>query len=226
MANWTKFEGDGTQVQKSIMDLIQCKICCEIIENPKALPCLHTYCLDCLQEWIHGTAAKIICPECKESFVLPTQGVLGLPSNFFVAKLREEPVVNFVNLYRQRHIKCGLCKQLCVLDLTGENMDYQNYVCRSCLETCITDSNELECGNGQTAKVSLFGEQCPKHRGQIVNYFCETCGVMLCHHCIVLNHPEATCRVFSMEPISMGKSQDIKEHDIVCEQVVEEKVQC
>ena len=122
MANWTKFEGDGTQVQKSIMDLIQCKICCEIIENPKALPCLHTYCLDCLLEWTHGTAAKIICPECKESFVLPTQGVLGLPSNFFVAKLRElleGPVTKLVNLDHQRHINMNNISKLI---LRGNNI--------------------------------------------------------------------------------------------------------
>ncbi len=76
-------------------DLTHCGICNETITDPKTLPCLHTFCLDCLQEWsrreketISGT---ITCPvlSCKKITLIPDDGVDNFPGNVFVTSLIE-----------------------------------------------------------------------------------------------------------------------------------------
>ena len=74
-------------------DLTKCGICKDTITDPKALPCLHTFCLVCLREWTdHDTttsSSHVICPACKKAFSLPDEGVEGLPGNVFVTSLME-----------------------------------------------------------------------------------------------------------------------------------------
>ena len=77
-----------------------CGICLSIYEVPKALPCLHSFCLACLQEWIsHFTSnvdtysRAVPCPNCRKDCILPATGVEGLPTNFFLTERNrvEEP---------------------------------------------------------------------------------------------------------------------------------------
>ena len=80
-------------------DLTKCGICKETVTDPKALPCLHTFCLVCLREWIshdHGDGASsstestlVVCPACKKTVHLPVDGVDGFPGNIFVQTLME-----------------------------------------------------------------------------------------------------------------------------------------
>jgi len=40
----------AASVTKDLTDLTTCPICLELFDNPKSLPCLHAFCLKCLQE--------------------------------------------------------------------------------------------------------------------------------------------------------------------------------
>ncbi|XP_053376733.1 histidine-rich glycoprotein-like [Mercenaria mercenaria] len=37
-------------------DLVHCPVCLEVYEQPRALPCLHTFCSTCIQEYINAAA--------------------------------------------------------------------------------------------------------------------------------------------------------------------------
>ena len=70
-------------------DLARCGICNEIINHPKALHCLHTFCLECLREWSKPNKETVTCPvlHCKKTTPMPSNGVDGLPGNVFVSSL-------------------------------------------------------------------------------------------------------------------------------------------
>ncbi|XP_077866138.1 E3 ubiquitin-protein ligase TRIM71-like [Saccoglossus kowalevskii] len=47
-------------------DFLSCSICLEIYKNPKVLPCLHTYCQQCLRQRQLSTDHPPVCETCQE----------------------------------------------------------------------------------------------------------------------------------------------------------------
>ena len=86
-SNWEKVHQEVT-----------CAICLELLDDPKSMPCLHTYCKKCLMEAIakrphdpdlpQGRPA-INCPLCRAEVALSDQGIEALPSNFSATRLAE-----------------------------------------------------------------------------------------------------------------------------------------
>jgi len=74
---------------KLLDDITECPICTEVYTDPRVLPCVHTYCLKCIEAWSKDKQPgdEVACPLCRKEFTLSSNGVVDLPKNFFVAKL-------------------------------------------------------------------------------------------------------------------------------------------
>uniref|UniRef100_A0A671L6E5 RING-type E3 ubiquitin transferase n=1 Tax=Sinocyclocheilus anshuiensis TaxID=1608454 RepID=A0A671L6E5_9TELE len=68
---------------------LMCSICLEHYHNPKVLPCLHTFCERCLQNYIPPQSLTLSCPVCRQTSILPEKGVAALQNNFFITNLME-----------------------------------------------------------------------------------------------------------------------------------------
>ncbi|XP_039637310.1 tripartite motif-containing protein 3-like isoform X2 [Perca fluviatilis] len=66
-----------------------CSICLDHYHNPKVLPCLHTFCEKCLQNYIPPQSLTLSCPVCRQTSILPEKGVAALQNNFFITNLME-----------------------------------------------------------------------------------------------------------------------------------------
>ena len=86
-SNWEKIRQEVT-----------CVICCELFEDPKSMPCLHTYCKKCLMEAVakrpHDAEfprdrPAINCPLCRAEVPLSDKGIEELPTNFSAARIVE-----------------------------------------------------------------------------------------------------------------------------------------
>ncbi|KAF3840913.1 hypothetical protein F7725_006775 [Dissostichus mawsoni] len=66
-----------------------CSICLDHYHNPKVLPCLHTFCESCLQNYIPPESLTLSCPVCRQTSILPEKGVSALQNNFFITNLME-----------------------------------------------------------------------------------------------------------------------------------------
>ncbi|XP_056298405.1 tripartite motif-containing protein 3-like isoform X1 [Pseudoliparis swirei] len=66
-----------------------CSICLDRYSNPKVLPCLHTFCESCLQNYIPPESLTLSCPVCRQTSILPEKGVCALQNNFFITNLME-----------------------------------------------------------------------------------------------------------------------------------------
>ncbi|XP_035681898.1 E3 ubiquitin-protein ligase TRIM56-like isoform X2 [Branchiostoma floridae] len=77
--------GVASQIKE---EFLVCQICFEDYDKPKVLPCQHTFCQKCLKEML-AKMGKLTCPNCRLECQLPQNGVEGLPTSFFVNKLRD-----------------------------------------------------------------------------------------------------------------------------------------
>uniref|UniRef100_A0A8C8LYF9 RING-type E3 ubiquitin transferase n=1 Tax=Oncorhynchus tshawytscha TaxID=74940 RepID=A0A8C8LYF9_ONCTS len=124
-----------------------CSICLDHYHNPKVLPCLHTFCEICLQNYIPPESLTLSCPVCRQTSILPEKGVSALQNNFFITNLME---------VLQRDPECSrleACsvlesvnaaaagKPLCCPNHEGKVMEFY---CESC-ETAMC----LECTKGE-----------------------------------------------------------------------------
>ncbi|TNN63530.1 Tripartite motif-containing protein 3 [Liparis tanakae] len=101
-----------------------CSICLDHYSNPKVLPCLHTFCESCLQNYIPPESLTLSCPVCRQTSILPEKGVCALQNNFFITNLME--VMEFY---------CESCETAMCLDCTeGEHRDHVTVPLRDVVE--------------------------------------------------------------------------------------------
>jgi len=60
----------------------KCPICQEDVKDPRLLPCIHSFCLECLENYCRSESKlpgdDVPCPECRHEFQIPEDGVAGL----------------------------------------------------------------------------------------------------------------------------------------------------
>ncbi|XP_030007584.1 tripartite motif-containing protein 3-like isoform X3 [Sphaeramia orbicularis] len=124
-----------------------CSICLDHYHNPKVLPCLHTFCEKCLQNYIPPQSLTLSCPVCRQTSILPEKGVAALQNNFFITNLME---------VLQRDPECSRPEACNVLESAGAAIACQplscpnhegkvmEFYCESC-ETAMC----LECTEGE-----------------------------------------------------------------------------
>ncbi|XP_028631405.1 tripartite motif-containing protein 3 isoform X1 [Arvicanthis niloticus] len=82
-------DSPGPEVQPMDKQFLVCSICLDRYRCPKVLPCLHTFCERCLQNYIPPQSLTLSCPVCRQTSILPEQGVSALQNNFFISSLME-----------------------------------------------------------------------------------------------------------------------------------------
>ncbi|KAG7168591.1 RING finger protein nhl-1-like 2, partial [Homarus americanus] len=102
-------------------DELTCAICLDLLHRPRSLPCGHTFCLLCLQNYVNSCRTMFTCPSCRGAAQVPSEGVMGLPTNTMLAKgaklLRERQKKSSGTLVcasceTSLDVKaCGHCKQ-------------------------------------------------------------------------------------------------------------------
>ena len=67
--------------------VLMCLICRSLFDDhdhqPKFLPCHHTFCKDCLREYVRQMGDDIECPSCRKPATIPAAGVAALQTNFY-----------------------------------------------------------------------------------------------------------------------------------------------
>jgi len=116
------FKGDQhTSNWEKVRQEVTCTICLELLNDPKSMPCLHTYCKKCLMEALAKRPndpdmpcdrPAINCPLCRAEVALSDQGIEALPSNFSASRLVETVQLQD-QLNENRKPKCDGCKEGC-----------------------------------------------------------------------------------------------------------------
>ena len=72
-------------------NFLNCSICFEIYRDPRALPCQHGFCRECLEQCLESSEDKetLVCPVCREEVKLTKERVDKLPVHFLVSSLKD-----------------------------------------------------------------------------------------------------------------------------------------
>ena len=164
--------------------------------DPKQLPCLHSFCLHCLNgiQRTSGRRDKIACPECRQEFKVPDNGNLAaLPTNFRINSLLDVLAIKECNT---TGVKCGNC----------DNRSKESHYCFRCCAfwcgECITFHNGMKANKDHYAlALEDFQDHdfenilkqptfcvIPDHEKREIELFCNICEVAICNSCALTNH--------------------------------------
>jgi len=78
-----------SSADKELGDMTECPICTEVFTDPRVLPCIHTFCLQCLLNYGKDKRPghRMPCPLCRKEFTVPDDGLPGTQKNFLMEKL-------------------------------------------------------------------------------------------------------------------------------------------
>ena len=180
---------------------LTCSICLDQYTNPKALPCLHSFCLDCLKgvtvlpEVTQQGHYSLPCPTCRSPCQLPAQqGIETLPPSFTINNLTE--VYNLLKkVTGNRHTSCDSC----------DNTNAVHY-CKQCAkflcQQCLHQHNKWITGHQTLGLDEVVNTvyQLPQAKPEVTStctdhskpheIFCETCEKLICQLCIVKKHKD------------------------------------
>ena len=201
-----KYVGSAADLHQHITDLTECSICKETMSSPKILPCIHTFCLRCLegsyQDNLPGD--MIACSLCRTEFAIPEGGLSGLPNNFFLDKLAD--INRISSLLPGKKISCDICNEddgNAFSDNVYAQMfciDCRQHMCSQCSQhhekiSSSSGHSVVKHGSQPNAdEVTKFqASYCQDHRSEIIKLFCSECRLGVCLVCYVENHSGHKC---------------------------------
>ena len=179
--------------------LVTCELCSRHFSDPRLLPCLHSFCYECLVKHLDANKSGYSCPTCKETFEVPGGKIEMLPNDFYGSRVAE--VTEFEEkIHHQSDVNCDRCI------VSSENVavkfccDCSKFLCSCCTKDHTrcreTHKHELvDMGEkkGQQAK-SLLNTiprkvmNCQLHSDEVLKFYCTTCSCLICCDCMALSH--------------------------------------
>ena len=175
---------------------VSCSVCMTPFADPKQLPCLHSFCLHCLNGILRtsGRHDIITCPECRKESRVPSSGNLkDLPTNFRINSLLDVLAIKECNT---TGVKCGNC----------DKRSSQSFYCFQCCafwcDDCITAHNIFRANKEhRVLAIKDFQDQdiedvlkrpafCgkPGHEKKELEFFCRNCEEPICNSCVATIH--------------------------------------
>ncbi|XP_070555378.1 tripartite motif-containing protein 2-like [Ptychodera flava] len=174
-------------------DFLCCTICLEQFKSPKILPCLHTFCQECLATLVKKTGS-LNCPECRQQYQLPVGGVPSIKGNFFMSNLIEI-FKHRLGSMQEAEIKCKGCQQNTA---THRCVECKHYICDNCVKVHrnlpftqthqLMSIEEYEKAKSDSPVAIQAVEYCSVHPKNEIEFYCETCQVPVCSNCTIVTH--------------------------------------
>jgi len=187
--------------EKSVTeDLTTCTICLNLCDNPKSLPCIHGFCLKCLQGYFKDKhpGDKAPCPICRKEFQIPPEGLDGLPHHFFVQQLVD---VRKASTTESEEVLCEVCTVCSEESEDSDKIPVASMYCIDCsqklCQQCSRPHKKLRGGAHQVTPLGVEVEQelihlraslCDKHKEEQVKLYCRDCDENICLMCSAVKH--------------------------------------
>jgi len=189
---------DVQQLFKRLKKEAECPLCLDTVKNPKTLPCLHSFCLECLDKLANFARTQlqttIKCPICQTSFPIPdTDTFANLPSSFHLNRLVDVLALEDSSVQAQ---KCNSCDEN--NPATSYCFVCQTFMCAPCFQShqrfkATRGHRNVLIDKLQAQDVQeLIGrpEMCSQqfHEDHPLEFYCEDCKVLICLKCSIVSH--------------------------------------
>ena len=199
--------GDIEKEWQQIEEEITCSICGDLFTDPKTIPCLHTFCKQCIEKSIESNkkmASIVCCPLCRAP--LPRDDMSSVPTNFTINRLveifgkRKESGKSSGKSLALKEIKCSNCER--GIPAITWCTECENSLCEQC-----NDAHQMMKAfkSHKTVAVEEFirnprlvlstpekSEACKSHSKQALDLYCKTCSSLICRDCTLKDHPRET----------------------------------
>ncbi|XP_060568995.1 E3 ubiquitin-protein ligase TRIM33-like [Ruditapes philippinarum] len=199
-------------------EFLVCPICLRHYKEPKLLPCLHTFCLRCLEDFVHKTENRnhiengdttdedhnsviFKCPVCRgdTTFTLSEDGKKiesGFSDNHLISNIMEK-----IDVHKEEQI----CES-CSARGQGQKAAKAEVYCQNCkvsfCESCIKAHNVIKACRDhviislsdirvnplQTLKNTKREIPCSEHKDKVLEFYCLDCRVAICSTCVAVQH--------------------------------------
>ena len=170
----------ATQLQ----ELVTCAICLDHYQDPRLLPCSHTFCFQCIEKLVKNGSFN--CP-LRDDMKIAQNDITQLPINR-TAKDMVEFVLS-INLSTDKKLthQCDNCDE-------NEGINWCDkcafHYCESCTKS-VHSSKALQSHTiiPSVEKVQSF---CMDHLDEKFKYWCKQCEVLVCRDCLLFQHKDHT----------------------------------
>lgn len=192
------------EVIKKLEAELTCTVCGGRFDDPRVLPCLHTYCRKCVESLAKQKSASdepekknstVVCPQCSEEHTLPEGGAGELPEFVTFSQL-----VTLLEVYKagepgshsSQPLTCGNGRDS--NPASGRCLECATYLCESCLEL-----HKMQVSSRKHTNVTLDEiketvgrclcrpKVCTVHKKELEVY-CGTCSKVICDNCAKNDH--------------------------------------
>ncbi len=173
---------------------LECSLCLDTFKQPKLLPCFHVFCKSpCLEKLVTKDGRSLTCPTCRHVVPLSERGVAGLQSDFHIDHLFE--IQDAFN--KADDTNCGSCEDG---KATGYCNDCGDFLCDRCQaahkfvkytrQHKLISLDELKVQVTSLVPPKKAVPHCPKHSGNDLKIYCDTCSTLICMDCTIRLHKD------------------------------------
>ncbi|XP_013884374.1 E3 ubiquitin/ISG15 ligase TRIM25 isoform X2 [Austrofundulus limnaeus] len=163
-------------------DQFCCSVCLEVLRDPVTIPCGHSYCLDCIEDYWNTAKQKdhYSCPQCRQVFNPRPL----LSRNTVLAEVVEKFLTSEAQATKPDEVKCGACR--------GRSRAVKS--CLACLESYCAAHLKVheERFHRKAHKLipateKLREKLCPQH-DKLLRLYCHTDQQCVCSQCVKERH--------------------------------------
>ena len=193
---------DVQQLLANLKKEAECPLCLDTVNNPKTLPCIHSFCLECLDK--HANFARrqlqatIKCPVCQTSFQIPEgDSFKNFPTSYHLNRLVDVLALKDGGAQAQ---KCSSCDE----NNTASSYCFvcQIFLCTVCFEAhqrlkttrghrnVVIEKLQVQDVHELIHRPAMCSQQ--YHENQPLEFYCEECKVLICQKCCIVSHNRHT----------------------------------
>lgn len=190
---------DVPTLMYNLKEEVTCSVCMQLYTKPKQLPCLHIFCLQCLNNLARASAHNnmIKCPLCQREVAVPESGTLEtLPDCFHMKNLLDILTIKECNTAK---VTCGNCEK------KSEEASFCFHCGKFWCNDCVNAHNILrENRDHRVLALKDFEDKnfedvlrtpvfCQKelHDKEILKFYCKECDIHIKHE---VEHVEVIAR--------------------------------